>query len=565
MKKMFGEKSSSAKKSSKLTYNNTNYHQSDFKSHTIEIRHSCIVIDNFIRGDNVGFEHLFQIYDKGRFCYKDVAMYIDSENDKLYIPSGTEYYLLEKYFKGSRIHSKDKPDPYMKVKQIKLSTKPRDDIQKQAINFCIGDGKYCNNRRENQIFLNLNTGKGKTYVTIAVSAFYSVKTAIIMYAQSWIEQWKERIMEYTDTRSENIYTILGNVSIQRLLNGSVDHRFIKYYLISLDTITEYAKSAGWEAVHKLFITLQIGIKVYDEAHLRPENIMMVDFFTDTWKTYYVTATPMLSDPIKNKVYQRVYKTIPKITLFDEENDPHTDYLPIFYNSHPSTVDLQNCRSNYGFNIIWYANYLPMRPNYYNVLRIVLEEYVLPKISREGKVLIYIGTNNSILLTYNWLKYTYPFMDIGIFTTLIDKSEKRKQLDKKIILSTAKSAGVAVDIKGLEFTIDICEPGKSEVVLRQKLGRTRADNTLFIDVVDCGFPELRNYYQQKQRIYRKYARNILEPIYLNDVVIRDKLINLRQREIIALNQYQQRENLKPVMSIRKPVMLFTDPSKNTIQY
>ena len=104
-----------------------------------------------------------------------------------------------------------------------------------------------------------------------------------------------------------------------------------------------------------------------------------------------------------------------------------------------------------------------------------------------------------------MRYNYPFLDIGIFTTLVDKSEKRKQLDKKIILSTAKSAGVAVDIKGLEFTIDICEPGKSEVIVRQKLGRTRDQNTLFIDVVDCGFPELRNYYQQKQRIYRKYAR------------------------------------------------------------
>ena len=535
------------------------------KDHTVEIRHSSIVISNFERGDMVEFEHLFQIYDRARFTYKDLAMYIDPNENKLYIPSGIDYFFLEKYFDRDKIYKKEKPTPYKQVKQIRLSTKPRDATQTEAINFCIGDGKYTNNRRANQLFLNLNTGKGKTYVTIAVSAFFSVKTAIIMYAQSWIEQWKERILDYTDTNPKDIYVILGNVSIRRLLNDSVDHRFIKYYLISMDTLTEFAKTDGWNAVHDLFAKLCIGIKVYDEAHLRPENIMMIDFFTDVWKTYYVTATPMLSDPIRNKVYQRVYKTIPKITLFDKEADTHTDYLAILYNSHPSPVDLQNCRTNYGFNIIWYANYLPTRPNYYNVLKLILDEFILNKVSKDGKVLIYIGTNNAIMLTYNWIKYNYPFLDVGIFTTLVDKNEKRKQLEKKIILSTSKSAGVAVDIKGLEFTIDICEPGKSEVIVRQKLGRTRDQNTLFIDVVDCGFPELRSYYQQKQKIYKKYARNILDPIYLNDATIRDRLIDLRQREMIALNQYQQRENLKQVMSIRKPVMLFADQSKNTIQY
>lgn len=536
------------------------------KYYNIEIRHTSIVVDNYVRGDIVPLERYLQTYDKGRFCYNDVAFYIDHKNNKLYLPSGIQYWLLEKNFRyNGTISKKYSPDNYMKVNQIRLKTKPRDDTQREAINFCIGDGKYDVNRRSSQLFLNLNTGKGKTYVTIAVSAFFSIKTAILMYAQSWIQQWRDRILEYTDTKNDEIYTIIGSFSIQRLLNDMVDTKKIKYYLIGLDTLREYGKTNGWEAVHELFIKLHIGLKIYDEAHLRPENIFMIDFYTDVWKTFYVTATPMMSDPYKDRVFQRAYSTVPKINLYNEETDAHTDYLAILYNSHPSAVDLQNCRTNYGFNIIWYANYLPTRPNYYNMLWIVLEDFVFSKISKEGKVLIYIGTNNSIIRTYDWLKYTYPFYDIGIFTTLVKKEEKQQQLEKKIILSTAKSAGVAVDIKGLEFTVDICDPAKSQVIIRQKLGRTRDWDTLFIDVVDYGFPELRYYYQSKQKIFRKYARKILDPIRLTDMDIRDRLIRLRQKETMTLNQLNERENLKQVMCIRKQVMVFKDESKNGVQY
>lgn len=530
----------------------------------VEIRHTSVAISNYTRGDNPYMEKFLQVYDKGRFCQKDVAIYFDDKKNMVYLPSGIQRWFLEKHFGHHNITTKVYPDNYMKSKQIQMKTKPRDDVQIEAIDFCIGADRHPGNRTKNQIFLNLNTGKGKTYVMIAVSAYFSVKTAILMYAQSWINQWKECILEYTDTTEKEIYIIMGSWSIKKILTGQVDPRKYKYFLMTLSTLQEYGKENGWEEVHKLFKMLYIGLKIYDEAHMRPENIFLIDFYTDVFKTFYVTATPMLSDPYKNIVFQRAYSTVPKINLFNEKTDPHTDYQVIYFNSRPNAVDLSRCQTKYGFNIIWYANYLPTKPIYYHLLWVIMDD-LIHKLSPTGKILIYIGTNQSIMMTYHWLKYMYPLHTIGIFTTIYSKEEKKEQLKKQIILSTTKSAGLAVDIKGLEFTLDIDDPAKSPVVVRQKLGRTRDWDTLFIDVIDVGFPALRRFAQERLKVFKKYARNMFPPINLTDVIIRDRLMRIRERDAAHLKQLQERENLKPVMQARKQVIVFKDDTYNTIQY
>ena len=55
-----------------------------------------------------------------------------------------------------------------------------------------------------------------------------------------------------------------------------------------------------------------------------------------------------------------------------------------------------------------------------------------------------------------------------------------------------------------MTVVIAEPFKSEVLARQTLGRTRDKDTLYIELVDLGFKQTRNYYYSKLHIFNKYA-------------------------------------------------------------
>ena len=58
-----------------------------------------------------------------------------------------------------------------------------------------------------------------------------------------------------------------------------------------------------------------------------------------------------------------------------------------------------------------------------------------------------------------------------------------------------------------------EPFNSPVLARQTLGRTRANNTLYIDVVDTGFRTLMIYYRNKIKISYINAHFHLLPLLI----------------------------------------------------
>ena len=505
----------------------------------IEIRHSCIVINDYIEGQDPMLERTFSTYDKVYRRYNPKGRYYDKKEKKLYLPLGMDLYFIIKSF-GDNIFRKVHPDDYEPVDSILLKYPPRDDVQKQSIRFCLGEGEYTKNRDSSQLQLNLNTGAGKTYVAIAVSAILSVKTMMITSSLDWINQWKERLLEFTNLKEDEIYIIAGSSSIGKLIRLQKSNK-VKFYLCSHDTLKSFATKYGWDSIRRLFQILKIGCKIYDEAHLYFDNICMIDFFTDVWKTYYLTATPIRSDNKEDFIYQIAFKNVPKLSLFNEETDPRTEYIAILFNSHPSPMDISDCQGVYGFSAIKYTNYLVTRPNYFKILQILME-IVFKQTTPDGKVLIYIGTNSSIMVTYYWLKYYYPTVSIGLFSSLVPKDKKRDELNNKIILTTIHSAGAALDIKGLEITILLNEPFKSQVYARQTLGRTRARDTKYIEIVDTGFEAIRYYYNYKKKIFRKYAKSMSE-IQLSDFELNNKISEINKERRLALDQISNNPNMQ----------------------
>jgi hypothetical protein len=381
----------------------------------------------------------------------------------------------------------------------------------KSLQFILGHGKYGFTRSKSQLSLNLNPGAGKTYLSIAAVSIMLVRTIMITSSIDWINQWKKCILEYTNIQDDEIYLLIGSGSIARLLNGMNDIKKYKFILASHATIKSFGDKYGWDKVGDLFKLMKVGLKIYDEAHLEFDNICSIDFATNTMKTLYLTATPGRSDQNENVIYQTAFKNVPSIDLFDDEKDPRTEYVSISYSSHPSVETLQNCRNAYGFDRLSYINYIITRPNFYKIIYIILEI-----IKNKGKTLIYIGTNFAINVVYNWMCFTFPELsnEIGIYTSITPKAIKRQQLDKMIILSTTKSCGAAVDIAGLKCTVVLAEPFKSEILARQTLGRTRARETMYIEVVDRGFPSITSYYRDKKKVFAMYATG-MKALRLND--------------------------------------------------
>lgn len=503
------------------------------------IKNSHIEVHDYNIGDCISLENQFMYIDRTFHNTVILGMYYDTDNSILYLPRGIDIWWLEQKLDIKAIVDKNY-DKFNYIDNIGLLTPPREN-QKEALRFMVCAGEYTSNQYKSQLCLNLNTGKGKTYISVASITYYQITTILIMSSISYIEQWTQMILQYTNISPKEIKHINGSASINRLLRNK--NNSYKIYLVTHSTLQRFASTNGWEKVGELFKHLQIGIKIFDEAHQNFNNVCMIDFFTNTYKTFYVTASPARSSEEEDKIYKKYFKNVPSIELFDEEEDPHTKYIAIKFNSNPSPIDIANCRNQYGLNRVKYMEYLIDKPEYLQLLRVILQL----ALNSDGKCLIYIGLNSAIEFTYRWIICNYEelYNNVGIFTTLVSPQEKEEAKNKKIILSTTKSAGAAVDIKGLKMTVIINEPFKSQVIAQQLIGRTRDQDTYCIECIDIGFKQIAQYYNYKQPVIEKYCtgnalirlnRKELEE-RSNGIISSRGKINLVTRELV----YWKRDN------------------------
>ena len=150
------------------------------------------------------------------------------------------------------------------------------------------------------------------------------------------------------------------------------------------------------------------------------------------------------------------------------------------------------------------------------------------LKQQGKCLIYIGTNKAIDIVYDWIINNFPelYENVGIYNSLVTVN-KELALEKKIILSTTKSLGAAVDIKDLKTTIVLAEPFSSGVIAKQTLGRTRNNNTFYIEVVDIAYKNIYLFYNKKKPIFSKYALSCKE-LNMNDIMLDNKYKEIMEK-------------------------------------
>lgn len=493
----------------------------------IVIRHTSIVINNYHPGDCIRLEDYFTLRDRVTHSDYVKGLIYDDIRKQLILPRGLDIDILENLFNTTAVVDYNY-DPYETVPPILMKCVPRDDAQKKTLRFALGRGEYRHNQERSQICVNNNTGSGKTYIASAVIAVNLLKTIVIASKTGILTQWVNRLGEYTDITPRDICNIDGVGTINRLLATDCGSKY-KIFFITHKSLTSYAATKGWSAVGELFRALGIGLKIYDEYHECFDNILFVDGYTNTYKTLYLSATPARSDKDENRIYHYAFKNVPSIELFDQEKDPHTAYIAIKFNSRPTPNQISECKNQYGLDRNKYANYVVHQPEFE-----LLMYYIMNVISHtKGKVLIYVQTNAAIMVIYRWIleNFNEYYYQIGIYTSIIDKDIKEEALNKKIILSTTKSCGAAMDIKGLNKTIILAEPFKSEVLARQVLGRTRDKDTICIECVDMAFRQIYKFYKQKQDIFDKYATSS------RDLTLNHAALEARAETYLAQREYR----------------------------
>lgn len=476
----------------------------------IIIYRTHIEITDYIPGDCPTLEKTFSVYDMTYHKRFPKGRIYDEARKVLMLPRGIDIGYLERLFQTEPIVDAS-IDPVGDIGEVKLKYKPRDETQQEAIRFMLSAGNYIHYDKATMKSVNLNTGKGKTYCAIATAAYLGFRSMVITDNVGWLEQWKAFFIEYTDITSEEIYLIAGAPSLMKLYNRDISK--YKVILATHATLKSIGDKQGWDKIRDFFIYCQIGVKFFDEAHLNFDNMFQIDCYSNTFMTYYLTATPGRSNQSEDAIFNLYFKNVPSVDLFNRDEDPHTKYAAIKFNSNPTPVEASACKNNYGLNRTAYVDYLVRNENFHKLLTILINMAA----NKPGKHLFYINNNEAILYIKDWIYKNFPefINQVGIYTSIVPPEKKASELNKKIILTTTKSAGAAMDIKGLVETVNLAEPFKSRVLAQQTFGRTRDNDTLYKDIVDTGFFYTKKFYEFKKPVFKKYATECVEINLMND--------------------------------------------------
>ena len=471
----------------------------------IVLNNSSIKVYDYRPGDCEELEKSLSVWNSNYYRWEPKGLSYDEDNNILTLPRGIDVDYIKSKLKCPVVTNKEYNE-YEKTK-FKLKIEPRDDIQKKAISFLVGTDKFKKSFGYSQLSLNLDTGDGKTYCVIASLCLLHCKAIIISHTENIKEQWYSSIQKFTNIDKRRILNISGTKVLEKF-DDSSDYDI---YLVNHRTIHEYAKKHGWDSLNDLFKEMKIGIKVFDEAHIEFSSILNIDFNTNVFKTFYLTATFERTDRGEDRVFKLCFKNIAKYGYETRgEKRKHIKYIAVLYNSKPDIEARMSIRGPKGFDRYAYMDYQLSNGMLFEVIQYVMEKF--EKI--DGKCLILSSKIESSEVIADKVKEWYKDKDIKTYHSKMSKKEKENYKEADIISTTPQSCGTGFDLPGLRYNI-MCEPYNAHITAEQVCGRLREipdKYTFHIELIDVGFPKVKEMYKKRLSVFKKKCYGVYELNY-----------------------------------------------------
>ena len=315
------------------------------------------------------------------------------------------------------------------------------------------------------------TGSGKTVMAIKIMSLLRLSTLIVVPTIALIDQWVERITQFTDLTKDDIGIIQGK-------NYDIDKPVSVGILKSLATIG-YPKE-----VYNNF-----GLTIFDEGHLLgAETFSKVSYsFNDKFRLM-LSATPRRKDGAQKVFEYNIGKVINKNT-----SDIITPYIYIIKST---SVDEMGCYLYNGkFSSARFLNKLAKNKKRIEGLAVVIAKY-----SNLGRRILVLSDRKELLKSISQYLKKY---DVGWAIG------NKKDTDHQIILGTYQVAGIGLDIPELD-TLVLATPRTD---LEQAVGRiVRKSNNkkepIVVDIIDTKSNIMKRYYYTRKKFYNSVNAKIM---------------------------------------------------------
>ena len=417
---------------------------------------------------------------------------------------------LAKFFPNCEIESNwSGYNLYDKVKGVEMRVGPRDDVQKEAMDYLHGRGRFMSMKPYNQRVLALETGRGKTFAAICYFVEAGLKPIIFVHKKSLIESpWTKDIIRFTNIRKKDILVISGRESIRRAIDKGLD-KCRAALCIHRTAGTMFKTDEGVKEFRRFMKAGRFGVKIYDEAHLEYRVVCTVDLEIGTYRSVYLTATPSRTTKSSRKVYRSLLPP-PEKWMGVQDEYREGAYLNVIYHlihSRPEDFYRMAMENATAVNGGIYGDYAS-KEGFESFWR-AASQYVDAMADRGDPVAVVCGTLSLVDRVTEELLKTYPPERVGNFTGRIkNREEKNRELNKDIVVSTLKSLD-AGDDSGIGGIVNMV-PLSSETAITQLAGRIRRKEGgvhMFVEIVDSGFAKVhRQYLRKKSFVRRELAKS-----------------------------------------------------------
>ena len=264
---------------------------------TLDIYNTHMELYPYKKDDYPIIEDMYMIEDK--YSHTIVPCGFMIEDGKLFLPRGTPISKIER-LTGCTVNFIKESDPVEPMDRHHHSLyDPRNKIQEESIAFLKED--------ERQQALNLKTGYGKTFAVAYASSDLAERTIIITPNNSLKQQWIKTYREMFGYRPRDMMDIAGSDVMEMIMADALKQ--VDVYFVNHQTLRSYLNNHNGFMLHKFFKKIAVGIKVYDEAHMEFANILTIDSFSNTNRTWYLTATFDRSSKKESRCFKLAFSSV----------------------------------------------------------------------------------------------------------------------------------------------------------------------------------------------------------------------------------------------------------------
>ncbi|MBI96926.1 hypothetical protein CL656_07275 [bacterium] len=344
--------------------------------------------------------------------------------------------------------------------------------------------KFINHIKKNKNsgggLLDVEPGKGKTVMALAILCKLKKKTLIVVHKTFLMNQWEERIQQF-----------VPGARVGKIQGPTID---IENKDIVLGMLQSLCRPNYDSNLFDCF-----GLSVYDECHH-----LSAEVFSNCLNSIVTNYTLGLSGTMTRKDgLTKVFKWFLGPVIHKEHSEKNIEVLikSVYYRIDDDEFNevIRDFRGQ-----VLYSSMITKLCNYEYRSMFIIDVIKFELKENENQQIMILSQNKSLIF-FLQEKLEEINYDVGLYLGGMKENKLKESETKKIILATYSMASEGLDIKTLTTLImatpksDVCQSvGR---ILRQKHA-----NPLVIDIIDT-HQIFKNQYKKREKYYKKQKYNI----------------------------------------------------------